>query len=252
MSDAGQRAERDELIERVLTGALDRDADEVKAAVGSDPQLAGELDSLLALRDRLEEPNERREVLVAARAEPWSEGEAAARRAIEAALAAGGPQRSDLPSIDAARPGPSPAAHGPAGPRRWIPALAAVAAAALALVLWWPDGAADPATGGGDPVIYLGAPLPGAAPAGPSVDYARLTWALELPTGWAVEIKVFDDRPEATSSAALAQHRGEPTDAWEPPGTDSWPSAIRWTVTPVGPDGSRQSPYSVRAWRSGP
>ena len=213
MSDA-----REALLMRLLTGELDPDSDEARAAFEAQPGLREELEVLRELeRGVASAGDERREILAeAGRGTPASD------------LAPGEDQVADLVEGHFAR-AERALPPAPSKPRpsllRWAVPLAI--AAAIALVFMTRSSRTPEPL---DPGPVMGTVVRDLRPAGVVADYSEFTWTSEAPAHFGYRVLVYDAAADETSpEIAASPDLDEPR--WKPAGdTSAWPDTIRWVV----------------------
>jgi hypothetical protein len=196
--------EHEELLERVLTGALARDAAEVVARCAECGECRAELEQLVEAHATMEAAGAfQREVLAEARTRTGAADVALARRALAVARAGG------------------------AAPRRassaW-PWIVGAAAAALLAFLWL-----RPTE---EPSVTLGEGLELLAPVGAGADPTVFSWRFSsgLPSSGRFELNVWERLPGGDERQLLGPIELDAT-TWHPP-PDSLPpgTSIRWRV----------------------
>jgi len=126
--------------------------------------------------------------------------------------------------------------------------LSLVAAAVLAVTIWWwPTETAPPPSG-----PWMGTPTEGLSPSGPVRDYGEFHWPARCPVGGWYAVRVHPANEPLgeplTRSGVLHEARWSP----DPKERVSWPAAIVWFVEVF--DGSSEHPvelWHARASRSG-
>jgi hypothetical protein len=198
-------ATHDALLEKALTGELERDSPELRARIAA----------CRACRERLEE-------LDAAAALVAEAGEGRMRRDLEEARRLASPLRATAESAmrRVAREGPRAPRRGP-----WLVALVLAAAAVAAVAALWRT---DPPAA---PLVLDAGGLELAAPLGDVEAYTAFRWSFDRPSGGFYELRVWDasagpDAPPLLEVLELEASRW--TLAEE--ASRALPGAIRWEV----------------------
>jgi hypothetical protein len=220
-------SDRDQLLERLLSGEASPADPAVRALFERDPTAREDYEALRELEGSLERQGDRaREVVEASQRMPTRVG-AEQVLATLTRIAQDAPAR-EVPTRRRIRP-------------VWL-ALAAGLIAALAWA-WW-SRSKDPAR---EPEILLdpggSAELVLQSPIGPVAQYAPFEWVSELaPGGW-FEVEISDpDRPESEPMRSPTLYESR----WDPPvPAGGWSARIVWTVKRIDasgiPDGVQES-----------
>ena len=206
----------DDLLQRLLIGALDPDSDEAREFFMENPEERARFEAMQDVERRI--------------------GAAAADRAseVQAALEEGAAPGEDLVAglverhfAERVEPAEREAAGAPRSRARWWLPVLAVAASVLLLWRPWTGTTPEPAP---DPGPALGGELRLLQPVGTVDDFDEFRWEYDLEGAQYFRIEVFDaDDPYGESL-----DEAEPTEPLWRPDPDqaaSWPDAIEWKVS---------------------
>ena len=206
---------------RLLTGELDPDSEEGRAAFDAQPGLREELEELRQLEHEVVSADtERREILEQAGRTPTAaEGDLAPGEGKVASLV-----DAHFGRTDRARP-PAPPTSRP-GVMRW--ALPLAIAAAIALVFMTRSFRTSQPV---DPGPVMGLGLRDLRPAGSVAEFTEFTWTSDAPAHYGYRVFVYDAAADGTSHE-ITKSRDLDEARWipAPEDTEQWPETIRWVV----------------------
>lgn len=210
---ADSYADRERILERLLTGELDPDGDEGRRLLERDPALRVELEALRAVEGAIEEAALEREAVEGLPTEEHDEARAVA--ALEAIWAS--EQRSPAPRRW--------------GHFAWVGLAAGVLLAAVLGYAFFGGGGVDPV----DPIELGGGPIECIEPKGEVERFELFLWTEELPSGYRFELYIRD----AITREILHREPRLTGYSWTAPAevVEKLPATILWSVKAEMPGG---------------